>query len=184
MVGTILGERPSELMNLILAMMFRYERRYLDSYTHVVQFCSGSVNCVDTMLNAPFYGTTLWIQVDRFPLLCGPRRVARRNLSPESRADMLRHVKHAVDGTFFDRWLAYVRTAHQGTTLPHAVSRPCDAPHNTRQATCPDILCPYYSLVYVASGFRGGRCPDCRRDPATSVQREHSGWVCAALRAV
>ena len=34
---------------------------------------------------------------------------------PTARADMLRHVKHAVDGTFFDRWLSYVRLAHQGS---------------------------------------------------------------------
>lgn len=27
---------------------------------------------------------------------------------------MLRHVQHAVDGTFFDRWLSYVRLTHQG----------------------------------------------------------------------
>lgn len=32
-----------------------------------------------------------------------------------ARADMLRHVKHAVDGTFFDRWLSYVRLAHQAS---------------------------------------------------------------------
>ena len=30
---------------------------------------------------------------------------------------MLRHVKHAVDGTFFDRWLSYVRATHQGQVL-------------------------------------------------------------------
>jgi hypothetical protein len=25
---------------------------------------------------------------------------------------MLRHVKHAVEGTFFDQWMSYVRTAY------------------------------------------------------------------------
>ncbi len=62
LVGTILGERPGDLMDTILAMMFR-------------------------------------------------------NLTPEARTDMLKHVKHAVDGTFFDRWLSYVRLAHQGTAV-------------------------------------------------------------------
>lgn len=83
---------------------------------------------------------------------------------------MLRHVKHAVDGTFFDRWLAYVRTAHNGTTVQGV------------RAAMDDVMRMFFADAYLALlgaallGVGGG-CGGGRSKVCAGVQRGRQGYT-------